>query len=103
MQGVISATLATHKVDTIDAGNWWELGAIVNTPRAAVNNGAIVSLARPSAWTVTGTSYLTSLTVDASSSGRAPGRSALRMTVDGVATRPVSGNTYSGTIVLSVN
>ncbi len=36
---------------------------VTNTPQAAIDNGAIVSLTNGSQWTVTGTSYLTSLTV----------------------------------------
>ncbi|HTJ71061.1 MAG TPA: hypothetical protein VL551_26190 [Actinospica sp.] len=101
--GVISATLAEHAVDTIDSSNWWELGNVSNTPQAAINNGAIVSLADGSKWTVTGTSYITSLTLDATSSvvAEGPGKS-VAMTVDGTATAIKAGNTYTGAIVLTV-
>lgn len=101
--GVISATLAEHAVDTIDSSNWWELGNVSNTPQAAINNGAIVSLADGSKWTVTGTSYITSLTLDATSSVVAEGRGkSVAMTVDGTATAIKAGNTYTGAIVLTV-
>jgi hypothetical protein len=103
VEGVISATLAEHAVDTIDSSNWWELGDVSNTPKAAINNGAIVSLTDASQWTVTGTSYLTSLTIDSTSSVRAKGfGKSVTMTVDGVTTAIKAGNTYTGAIVLSV-
>jgi hypothetical protein len=103
VEGVISSTRAVHQVDTIDASNWWELGEVTNTPQAAINNGAIVSLANGSRWTVTGTSYLTSLTLDAGSSVCASGRKSVVMTVDGTVTKIVAGNTYSGAVILGAN
>jgi hypothetical protein len=103
VEGVISATLTEHAVDTIDSSNWWELGNVSNTAQAAVNNGVIVSLAEGSQWTVTGTSYLTSLTLDATSSVKAKGHGkSVTMTVDGTATAITAGDTYTGAIVLSV-
>ncbi|HET9168468.1 MAG TPA: hypothetical protein VFN97_03495 [Actinospica sp.] len=102
VEGVISATLAEHAVDTIDSGNWWELGNVSNTPQAAINNGVIVSLTDGSQWTVTGTSYLTSLTLDATSSIAAKGGKKVTMTVDGTATPITAGDTYTGAIVLSL-
>jgi len=103
VEGVISATLAEHAVDTIDSSNWWELGNVSNTPQAAINNGAIVSLADGSQWTVTGTSNLTSLTLDATSSVSAPGfGKSVTMTVDGTTTAIKPGDTYTGAIILSV-
>jgi hypothetical protein len=101
---VISSTLAEHSVDTIDSSNWWELGNVSNTPQAAVNNGAIVSLAGGSQWTVTGTSYLTGLTLDSTSSVSAAGfGKSVTMTVDGTTTAIKAGNTYTGAIILSLN
>ncbi|MDO0917041.1 hypothetical protein QQM39_41460 [Streptomyces sp. DT2A-34] len=72
VEGVISASKAVHRVSTIDASNFHELGIVTNTARAAVNNGAIVALNSGSTWTVTGTSYLTGLTLAADASVRAP-------------------------------
>jgi hypothetical protein len=100
--GVISATLATHHVDTIDSSNWQELGAVTNTLQAAINNGVIVSLASGTRWTVTGESYLTSLTLDTESSVTAPPGRDVSMTVDGTATAIQPGGSYSGAIVLTV-
>lgn len=104
VKGVISSTLAVHSVDTITAATWWELGEVTNTAQAAVNNGAIVSLAGGSQWTVTGTSYLTSLTLDRTSSVAADGFGrSVKMTVDGAATKIEAGKSYSGAIVLTVS
>ena len=103
IEGVISSTLAVHSVDTIDSTNWWELGHVSNTPQAAINNGAIVSLTDGSQWTVTGTSYLTSLALDAASSiCAADSGESVSMTVDGKATDITPGNTYAGAIVLAL-
>ena len=99
--GVISATLSVHHVDTIDAGNWQELGAVTNTPQPAINNGVIVSLASGSTWTVTGTSYLTSLSLDARSAVTAPRGQQVTMTVDGTPTAIKPGASYSGAIALT--
>ena len=100
--GVITATLAEHYVDTIDSSNWWELGHVTNTAQAAINNGVIVALTDGSAWTVTGTSYLTALSLDATS--RVTGRRGRKvtMTVDGTPTAITAGASYTGAIVVSV-
>ena len=101
MTGVITSTLAGHLVDTITAANWQEPGKVSNVAQPAVNNGVIVSLAGGSSWTVTGTSYLTALWLDASSSVRGPGRRRVTMTVDGTATAIEPGGSYSGAIVVA--
>ena len=100
--GVITATLAEHYVDTIDSSNWWELGHVTNTAQAAINNGVIVALTDGSAWTVTGTSYLTALSLDATS--RVTGRRGrtVTMTVNGTPTAITAGASYTGAIVVSV-
>jgi hypothetical protein len=78
------------------------LGDLVNTPASAVNNGVIVSLKDGTVWTVTGTSYLTSLTLD-NGSIAAPEGSKVAMTVNGAKTEIKTGNTYTGNIVLTVS
>jgi hypothetical protein len=100
--GVITATLAEHHTGTIDSGNWYELGVVSNTPQAAINNGVIVSLTDHSAWTVTGTSYLTALSLDATSVLRAPAGRTLDVRVDGSAVSVEPGATYSGAIVITI-
>ena len=99
--GVITATLAEHHVDTITSANWQQLGAVTNTPQPAINNGVIVSLTDGSTWTVTGTSYLTALSLDATSAvaGRHGGK--VTMTVDGKQTAITPGTSYSGAIVVT--
>jgi len=78
------------------------LGDLINTPARAVNNGMIVSLKGGTVWTVTGTSYLTSLTIDDGSID-APERSKVAMTVNGARTEIKPGKTYTGNIVLTVS
>jgi hypothetical protein len=99
--GVISATLADHHVATISSANYQQLGEVTNTPEAVINNGVLVTVADGSTWTVTGTSYLSSLTVGADGTVAAPAGRTVSMTVDGVATPIVPGHTYTGDIVLS--
>jgi hypothetical protein len=100
--GTITATLATHSVDTITSANWWELGKVSNVAQAAINNGVIVALTGGSRWTVTGASYLTALSLDASSSVGGAGRKEVTMTVDGTVTAIEPGGSYTGAIVLTV-
>ena len=100
--GTITATLATHSVDTITSANWWELGKVSNVAQPVINNGVIVSLTGGSRWTVTGTSYLSALSLDATSSVSGPDRKPVTMTVDGAATEIKPGGSYTGAIVLTV-
>jgi len=99
--GVITATLSEHHVDTITSANWWELGAVTNTPRPAVNNGVIVALAGGSTWTVTGPSYLTALSLDAASTVTGPNGRKVTMTVNGAPTAITPGSSHTGAIVVS--
>ena len=77
------------------------LGDLINTPAPAVNNGVIVSLANGTVWTVTGTCYLTSLTIDNASITAAEG-SKVEMTVNGKKSEITTGQAYTGDIVLSL-
>jgi hypothetical protein len=77
------------------------LGDLVNTPAPAVNNGVIVTLKDGTVWIVTGTSYLTSLTID-NGSITTPEGSKVEMTVNGKKTEIKTGQTYTGNIVLSL-
>ncbi|WP_105972538.1 hypothetical protein [Streptomyces geranii] len=102
VKGVISASRTQHRVSTIDASTFYELGEVTNTKQAAVNNGVIVQLGAGSAWTVTGTSYLTKLTLAADAVVTAPRGKKLTATVDGTATTLAAGQTYAGAITLTV-
>ena len=99
--GVITATRAEHHVAKITSANWWQLGAVSNTPQPAINNGVLVSLTEGSTWTVTGTSYLTALSLDASSAVAGQHGGKVTMTVDGKQTAITPGTSYTGAIVVS--
>ncbi|MDT7843111.1 hypothetical protein [Streptomyces justiciae] len=102
VEGVISATQAKHRVSTIDASTFYELGIVTNTVQAAVNNGVVVSLGSGSSWTVTGTSYVTSLALADDAAVRAPRGKTLTVTVDGTETTVTPGQSYTGAITLTV-
>ncbi|MFT3864361.1 MAG: hypothetical protein QM729_08815 [Solirubrobacterales bacterium] len=102
LTGVVSATEAHHAVSEIDSSEYHQLGEVTNTPSEVVNNGVVVDLEGASRWTVTGTSYLSSLTVGSGAKVVAPKGKSVTMTVDGVATAIVPGTTYTGQITLSV-
>lgn len=99
LEGRATASSARHEVRTITALEYARLGEITNTPEPAINNGVILALDH-STWTVTAASHLTSLTIDAASSVRAPGDDAVSMTVDGVPT-PIRPGSYQGQIVVA--
>lgn len=102
VEGVISASTAKHRVSSIDASTFYELGIVTNTAQAAVNNGAIVQLNSGSTWTVTGTSYLTRLALAADATVKAPRGKKVTLTVDGTATAITPGQTYTGALTLTV-
>ncbi|MGW7258779.1 hypothetical protein [Streptomyces sp. NPDC054834] len=102
VEGVISASRARHRVSTIDASTFYELGIVTNTVQPAVNNGAIVKLNSGSTWTVTGTSYLTSLTIAADAAVKAPRGKTVTLTVDGTPTALTPGTTRTGALTLTV-
>ncbi|MFT4306259.1 MAG: hypothetical protein QM604_05155 [Microbacterium sp.] len=100
--GVATSSTAVHSQSTITSSEWYLIGEVTNTPSATVNNGVIVDLAGDSSWTVTGTSYITSLTVGADATLQGADGEDLTVTVDGVATTVEPGVTYTGAIVLTV-
>ncbi|MGW2962443.1 hypothetical protein ACWDGI_28825 [Streptomyces sp. NPDC001220] len=102
VEGVISATRARHRVPSIDSSTFYELGIVTNTAQAAVNNGVVVRLNSGSTWTVTGTSYLTGLTLAADAAVRAPRGRTVKLTVDGTETALTAGSTYTGALTLTV-
>lgn len=101
--GIISAAIQHYRegVTEISAENWFELANITQTAAPTVNNGVIVTMDSSSAWTVTGTSYLTSLSIAEGAVLRAEGGKALCMTVDGVEAEILPGH-YEGKIVISL-
>ena len=101
--GVISASEAHHlkKELYVNEQDYRLFGVVINTPHKAINNGVIISLKNGSKWTVTGTSYLTSLTIDSGSTITASRGYSVTMTVDGVETA-INTGIYRGEIVLNV-
>ncbi len=100
--GVITSSEAHHHVASIDSAQYRQLGEVTNTPHAAINNGAIVSLTDGSHWALTGTSYLTKLFVEAGSLITGSQGRRVTMTVNGAVTPIVAGTTYTGTIRLTL-
>lgn len=98
--GVISASSAKHTKDTITAEDYALLGEVANTPSEAVNNGMIVSMVN-STWTVTGTSYLTNLTLDNGSAIKAKEGYGVTLTVNG-AKKAIGPGMYKGNIVITL-
>ncbi|MGP2442361.1 hypothetical protein [Streptomyces sp. JW3] len=102
VQGVISASTTKHRVSTITMDQYREISEVTNAPGAVVNNGVIVTLGSGSAWTVTGTSYLSALTLAADASVKAPRGRKVTLTVDGTATEIKAGTSYTGALTLTV-
>ncbi|MFT4210975.1 MAG: hypothetical protein QM626_03810 [Microbacterium sp.] len=92
--GRISTTTAVHD-GTVNEANYERIGNVTNTVTAPINGGVIVNLTNGSTWNVTGDSYVTSLTVDDSSTFNGVA------SIDGVAFTPVAGTTYTGNILVS--
>ncbi len=99
--GVITASRARHAKPIITSLDYKMLGEVTNKPGPAVNNGVLLTL-NNSTWTVTGTSYLTSLSLGAGSEIKAPAGSKVAMTVDGNP-KAISPGSYKGSIVISVS
>ncbi|NUO42773.1 MAG: hypothetical protein HOV82_12110 [Streptomyces sp.] len=102
VEGVISATTAKHSVSTITSAEYREISEVTNTPSAVVNNGVLVTLGAGSTWTVTGTSYLSALTLASDAAIEAPSGKTATLTVNGTATAITPGNSYTGALTLTV-
>jgi hypothetical protein len=103
VKGVISAATAAYKdgLTVIEPANNREISAVTQTAHEPVNNGVIVSFDKDSVWTVTGTSYLTSLTVAKGAVIKAPEGQTLTMTVNGEK-KAIANGIYTGKIVITV-
>jgi hypothetical protein len=101
--GVISAASQAYRegLTLILEDNRLELSNVTQAAAPVINNGVVITLDEKSAWTVTGTSYITGLTIADGATVAAPAGKALTMTVDGVETAVAPG-TYKGKIVLTV-
>jgi hypothetical protein len=102
VEGVISAGTSKHRVSTITSAEYREISEVTNTPSAVLNNGVLVTLGSGSTWTVTGTSYLSALTLASDASVTAPSGKTVALTVDGTATEIKAGGSYTGALTLTV-
>ncbi|MFD9434679.1 hypothetical protein [Streptomyces sp. NPDC060002] len=102
VEGTLSASTAEHAVSTITAAEYREISEVTNTPSAVVNNGVLVTLGSGSTWTVTGTSYLSALTLASDAAVTAPSGRTVTLTVDGTATELRAGGSYTGALTLTV-
>jgi hypothetical protein len=103
LSGVVSAATVAYRDGLTEIGEdeWDEIGMVTHTTSPVINNGVILDLDADSAWAVTGTSYLTSLTFAKGARITAPKGKSLTMTVDGVEAEIVPG-IYKGAITLEV-
>ena len=102
LTGTISASVSMHAKRHIEKEDYKLLGVVQDTPAPAVNNGVLVSLDSRSVWTVTGTSYLTSLTIAPGAVIQSPTGSTVSMTVDGDAVT-VQPGTVQGNICIRID
>ncbi len=103
VNGIISAATAAYKggLTQITRENREELSNITQTPAPPVNNGVIVTVAAGGVWNVTGTSYLTRLTIETGGEVKGAEGKTLTMTVDGVK-KEVEPGEYLGLIQLTI-
>lgn len=101
--GMISSATQAYRegVTEITVENWIEMTNITQQAAASVNNGVILTVDSDSSWTVTGTSYLTSLKIAQGARIESESGGKLSMHVNGVET-PVKQGLYQGEIVLSI-
>ena len=91
--GLVSTTEAYHNQSVISHADYDQIGVVNNTVCIPENAGIIVKLRNNTKWDVTGTGYVTSLTIDETSSiGDA------KVFVNGAETSVEPGKTYTGVI-----
>ena len=97
---ISSATQAYREgLNLITEKNREELSNVTQTAAPTINNGVVLSLDQDSVWTVTGTSYLTALTLEEGAKVTGVDGRPLTMLVDGAET-PIAPGTYTGKIAL---
>lgn len=97
------STAEGHHIDRLEGNRWlspvplskwYNIAFLECVPKAPYQAGVIVSLEQGSVWNVTRTCYLTSLTVDETSTLKG------QVFVNGEAVQPAPGVTYTGTILV---
>lgn len=107
LNGAIALTETRHinengKQNTsFTINEYYYLGHVANRLYNNGNSKIAVTLKDGAVWKLTGTSTLTSLTVT-NGTIKAPKGKTVTMTVDGVKTKIVKGNTYTGSIKLTI-
>ena len=103
LEGVVSSATQHYRegIRFLEETIREELSNVTQTPAPTVNNGVLVSLDENSVWTVTGDSYITSLTLAEGATVKAPEGKKLEVTVDGKATELAAG-TITGKIHIAV-
>ena len=101
--GIISSAKQFYPegLTTLGPENCHEVNNVTQVAAPTVNNGVLLELDGESKWIVTGTSYITKLTL-ADGAVIAAADGAVRMTVDGVET-PIAAGEYTGRIVIEKN
>lgn len=101
LTGVISSAKQFYRegLTTLGPENCHEVNNITQVAAPTVNNGVLLELDGASRWSVTGTSYITKLTLAEGAVIAAADGGAVRMTVDGAET-PISAGEYVGKIVI---
>ncbi len=103
LEGVVSSATQHYRegIKFLEETIREELSNVYQTPAPTVNNGVLVSLDANSVWTVTGDSYITSLTLAEGAAVKAPEGKKLEVTVDGKAAQLAAG-TITGKIHIAV-
>lgn len=103
LEGVVSSATQHYRegIRFLEETIREELSNVTQTPAPTVNNGVLVRLDENSVWTVTGDSYITSLTLAEGAVVQAPAGRNLKVTVDGAETALTAG-TITGKIHLTL-
>ena len=101
LTGQISSAKQFYRegLTTLGPENCHEVNNVRQEAAPTVNNGVLLTLDGASKWNVTGTSYITKLTLAEDAVIAAADGGAVRMTVDGVET-PIAPGEYTGRIVI---
>lgn len=104
IEGILSSAEQRYRegLEWIDETSRLELSNITQYAAPTINNGVVVTVDTNSTWVVTGTSYITGLSLGEYALVKAPAGKKLSVTVDGKEIQLSQGQSYRGKIVLSV-
>ena len=103
LTGIISSAKQEYPahIRKIEKKNYRDLSVITQQAQAPVNNGVILTLDKDSTWNVTGSSWLTKLTIEEGAVIAADGGKKLSATVNGEPVELKPGE-YTGVIAITV-